>query len=426
MGQTPDVAPARSGPVRHFSAGPPPTVTRSTQSLTQDFIDLSFRLESGKRLSHFSRYETPIRVYAPSTASPILLKDLSSLLQRLRSEAKIDIRRVADKARANLFIEPLGARIVKRYFGNAACLVAPNETSWASYKAKGGAGPQVWQALRERRSMAIFLPKSAAPQEIRDCLHEEIAQAIGPVNDLYRLSDSVFNDDNVNVVLTATDMLFLRAYYAPELKTGMSQDAVARRLSQIFGRINPKKKTASATSSHLFSAHWKSTIERALRPGLAINPRINAARQAVNIAQNAGYNDARLGFSYYAYARLMSQRSPREAHAILVTAQSRLKGRPEFKLHLALIELELAKFALAQGGFQRVDRLTRQIGPVFQTHQNAAALSVALYLRAEALNAMGQTEQARKLRLEASSWGRYGLTNPTATLRSIRDLASAS
>jgi len=34
-----------------------------------------------------------------------------------------------------------------------------------------------------------------SPQEVRDCLHEELAQALGPLNDLYRLPDSVFNDD---------------------------------------------------------------------------------------------------------------------------------------------------------------------------------------------------------------------------------------
>ena len=52
--------------------------------------------------------------------------------------------------------------------------------------------------------MAVFLPGDVSPQEIRDCLHEELAQALGPVNDLYRLTDSVFNDDNFNTVLTAS------------------------------------------------------------------------------------------------------------------------------------------------------------------------------------------------------------------------------
>ena len=61
---------------------------------------------------------------------------------------------------------------------------------------------------------------------MRDCLHEELAQALGPLNDLYHLPDSVFNDDNIHTVLTGFDMLILRAAYAPELRTGMTREQV--------------------------------------------------------------------------------------------------------------------------------------------------------------------------------------------------------
>ncbi len=73
--------------------------------------------------------------------------------------------------------------------------------------------------------MAIFLPGDVSPQETRDCLHEEMAQALGPLNDLYRLGDSVFNDDNFHTVLTGFDMLVLRTYYAPDLRSGMTARA---------------------------------------------------------------------------------------------------------------------------------------------------------------------------------------------------------
>lgn len=46
----------------------------------------------------------------------------------------------------------------------------------------------------------MFIPNDTSAQEIRDCLNEELAQALGPLNDLYRLSDSVFNDDNMHTV----------------------------------------------------------------------------------------------------------------------------------------------------------------------------------------------------------------------------------
>lgn len=69
-----------------------------------------------------------------------------------------------------------------------------------------------WTKLERRDRAAVFVRFDVAPQEIRDCLHEELAQALGPLKDLYRLSDSVSNDDNIHAVLTSFDMLILRAY----------------------------------------------------------------------------------------------------------------------------------------------------------------------------------------------------------------------
>ena len=74
---------------------------------------------------------------------------------------------------------------------------------------------------------------------MRDCLHEELAQALGPLNDLYRLSDSVFNDDNMHTVLTGFDMLILRVFYSPALRSGMTRAEVAARLPAILAQLNP-------------------------------------------------------------------------------------------------------------------------------------------------------------------------------------------
>ena len=57
-----------------------------------------------------------------------------------------------------------------------------------------------------RKRVAIFIPVDISFQDVRDCLHEELAQALGPLNDLYRVSDSVYNDDNFHIILTSYDM----------------------------------------------------------------------------------------------------------------------------------------------------------------------------------------------------------------------------
>ena len=85
--------------------------------------------------------------------------------------------------------------------------------------------------------VSLFIPSDASPQEIRDCLHGE--RGAGPLNDLYRLPNSVFNDDNIHTILTDFDMMVLRATYAPELRSGMTRAEVAARLPAILRRINP-------------------------------------------------------------------------------------------------------------------------------------------------------------------------------------------
>lgn len=75
---------------------------------------------------------------------------------------------------------------------------------------------------------------------MRDCLHEEITQALGPANDLYRLPDTIWNDDNLHGVATPFDMLILRVLYQPELHSGMTRAQAAAVLPKVFARENPR------------------------------------------------------------------------------------------------------------------------------------------------------------------------------------------
>ncbi len=127
-----------------------------------------------------------------------------------------------------------------------------------------------------------------APQEVRDCLHEELAQALGPLNDLYRLPDSVFNDDNVHTVLTGFDMLILRAYYAPDLHTGMTRGQVAARLPAILRASTRQATGAPRAWTPAHPARWIHAIQTALGPGAHPAQRRAAARQALQIAKSIG------------------------------------------------------------------------------------------------------------------------------------------
>lgn len=56
----------------------------------------------------------------------------------------------------------------------------------------------------------------------RSCLHEEIVQGFGLINDSPRARPSIFNDDEEYALLTRQDELMLRILYDPRLSPGMT------------------------------------------------------------------------------------------------------------------------------------------------------------------------------------------------------------
>ena len=246
-------------PAKSFASGAPERPQRSNVEMAADFLSLSFRLEGGSPLPVFTRFEGPITVRVTGAPPASLQPDLSRLLNRLRREAAIPISQT-NSAGAQITIEAVSRKQIRKLLPKAACFVAPNVSSLDEYARHRRKPRTDWTLLRDRKQLAIFLPNDASPQETRDCLHEELAQAIGPLNDLYRLPDSVFNDDNVHTVLTGFDMLILRAYYAPELRNGMSEAQVRKALPGILARINPAgnrpvRQNASPTPACLEPRH---------------------------------------------------------------------------------------------------------------------------------------------------------------------------
>ncbi len=110
----------------------------------------------------------------------------------------------------------------------AACFVVPNISQISDYRSAKRDSITAWIGLKTKTKAAILLPNDTSPHEVSACLHEELAQTLRPLNDLYRLPDQVFNNDNVHTVLTSFGMLTQRTHYPPELHSGMSRRATRR------------------------------------------------------------------------------------------------------------------------------------------------------------------------------------------------------
>jgi len=422
------VLPSSLPPMKAFASSRTETPTRPNSEIASDFLDLSFMLESGRSLPVLSRFEGPVTLAVRGPATAATEADLDRLIDRLRAEAGIDIRRATGTgggaAPASITVEVIEKRELQRLVPHAACFVAPNVSSWDEYRLSRRSGRTDWTRLTTRERMAVFLPGDVSPQEIRDCLHEEIAQALGPVNDLYRLPDSVFNDDNFHTVLTGFDMLILRAYYAPELASGMTRDAVAARLPALLARLNPAGGDGTPHPQSQTPEAWKMAIETALSGTGTSAARRVAAQRAVDLARANAWHDTRLAFSLFAQGRLNLGVNSDIALAAFREAEAIYEARPATRLQAAHMGVQLAAHALAMGNAETAIRITESHLPAVMRAENAALLATLLMIKAEALNHLGRDGEAQLVRLDSLGWARYGFGSDAEVSARLHEIAA--
>ncbi len=381
---------------------------RSNSEIARDFLDLEFRMESGRALPSFSRFEGTITVAMIGDVPPTASGDLSRLINRFRSEAGIDIRAAAAGENPSVTIDFQSRAKMQRVVPMAACFVVPRVQSFAEYKAKRNTEAVDWTTLTQRQHVAIFVPSDTSPQEVRDCLHEELAQAMGPLNDLYHLPDSVFNDDNFNTVLTGFDMLILRMHYAPEMRSGMNEAEAAKHLPRLLAALNPAGEGRRGEAHQIAPRSWVAAVEGAFGPRASAAARISSADRMLSIAMAQGWNDGRLAFSYYAKGRGLTATDPAQAVQNFSEAGRIYRGIPGAAVHAAHVDMQLAALALSSGQNDQAIQFANRAIPVVKRAENAALLATLMLIKAEALENQGQAAQAQALRLDSLGWARYG------------------
>ncbi len=391
-----------------FGSSPAPSAVRANAELLRTFLDLEFRMESGRALPVLTRFEGPITVRLIGDVPDSARADLAQLLHRFRSEAGLNIREADPSVPASINIDFQPRSEMARVVPMAACFVVPRLTSFAEYKAQRNSPSVDWTTMTSRETVAVFVPADTSAQEVRDCLHEEVAQAMGPLNDLYHLPDSVFNDDNFNTVLTSFDMMMLKIHYSAELKSGMNEAEVAARLPAILARVNPRGQGIAGHAQRIAPRAWVAAVEQSFGVGGTPGSRAQAAEHMLNIAMAQGWRDSRLGFSYYAKGRALSASQPAEAVAAFAEAAKIYRAIPGASVQAAHVDMQLAAIALASGQPGQAQAFADRAIPVAQKAQNASLLATLLLIKAEALENAGQSAAARAVRLDSSRWSRYG------------------
>lgn len=426
-----DAAPAALPPAPLYRPGPPQPlpVMRANAELVHDFLELGFYMESGREIPFFSRFEGPVRVLVRNAPNAQAELDLDRLLARLRAEAGIDIARAAPGAppAGNLItVDFVPRAVMQQAVPAAACFVVPNVTGWEEFVANRRSPLIDWTQVVVRSRVAVFVPADTTGQEIRDCLHEELAQALGPLNDLYRLPDSVFNDDNFQTTLTGFDMLILRAWYAPELRPGMTRDEVAVRLPAVMNRLNPAGRRFVGALPEPTPRDWVQAVEQALAGTQGLGQRRAGAERALAIARARGWRDARLALSLMLTARLAPREQGEAALSALLQAAEIYRRLPGGEVHAAHIDLQLAVQALAAGQFPVVLDLTARALPLARRTENAAFEATLAFLRAEALAQLGRVDEAERLVRATRPAAIYGFGSEAAVAARLEEVTRIS
>lgn len=235
----------------------------SGQGLAQLFTQLTHGVERDIARPHLVRYETPVTIALEGPGADGYERFVSDYADRLRRNSGVDIG-LGGRA-ANLHVRFVG----QGFFSvapNVACLVAPGNVRWQEL----AANPRRYDIhatarMTSMEHMTVFIPASSPRRRTESCLLEEIAQALGPANDLRRFGDTIFNDDDVHMWPTEFDYLMLRVLYSPELRTGMSRAESEQAALRVIERVAGQSRTAVAAGQDEVSARESARVKAPVR-----------------------------------------------------------------------------------------------------------------------------------------------------------------
>lgn len=404
------------GPPRAFAPA------RSNAQIAQDILELGFRLESGREIPQFSRFAGPVTLSLHGPAPPLGIPETDRLITRLQREAGLDIRRV--DGQGQIVVEFVPRTDLRRAVPNAACFVLPNITSWDEFRANPRAPELDWTRVVRRDRALVIVPADSTVQDMRDCLHEEIAQALGPLNDLFRIGETVWNDDNFQTALTGFDMLVLRVWNDPALQPGMTRAEVAERLPALLARHNPSGANTTVELDKIPTPmEWTRAIEAALG-ATSRHASFRDARRALAIALDQRWQDERLAFSLFLSARFAPPEDGPQALEAMILAARIYDIRPGADVHRAHVHLHLTAQALAAGQHDLVLQLTDSAMTVARRTENGALLASLMLLRAQSLEHLGQRQKAEGLRRDSVPFALYGFGSEQAADNRREEIAT--
>lgn len=376
-------------------------------SLVADFVDLQFQTEWGGGHERLLRWDGPVTVALEGEELSAYRDDVEALLSQLNAAAPgLGATIVAD--RADITIRTAPRDDMKATADTALCFFAPVDMDWEAYKAADAVGEAGWDGIERLEKITIFIPEHAAPHVFRICFVEEIMQALGPGNDLYRLEDSGFNDDEVHIAPTAFDLLMIRTLYNGELRPGMTEpEARAAAREVLAGEIDPsvarvtRERTEFDEDFQLY--HYFADVRGDPKERRELLDLANRA------AEHFAPTDHRIGEALRAEAYFASER--RDDRAAVGFARAAVahfeRTLPPSSARLARTRADLGLFLVLDGEFEEAAAVLADAEPWLAAHGKEDDLASVLRLRAIALAQMGEAAEAQRTARRALAWAAY-------------------
>jgi hypothetical protein len=204
-----------------------------------EIIDGFYRIVFGAEfhvsgsVDRIRKYEKPVRVLADSRAKPDRRKQVENVVDDIRSKIRhLDIAMADSSKEANITVTLVRDRdiekTIRKFYGReqAARIVKSLEPQCLS-------GFRKDELFRIERSDVIVVV-DAGEFIFRDCIYEELLQALGPINDDDDLPWTMFNDEVQMGFFGIYDQYLLNILYDPRIRAGMTKDQVKELLPQIL------------------------------------------------------------------------------------------------------------------------------------------------------------------------------------------------
>jgi len=381
-------------------------------SLARLFTLLSHDVEWGARRRHLMRYEAPVSVRLEGPGAEDHFPFIDRFLAQLERDSGLAIARAAGPA--NLHIRLVGGARFDALLPTAYCVVAQGDLNWEVFAANPSRhGARALLAAARLEQTTIFIPQTAPPYLVRNCLLEEIPQALGLANDLYGLGPSIFNDDAAHLWPTKLDYLMLRVLYTPEMVTGLDRRETERRALAVLNRINPAGINAPPLPllRQRSLGDWPELIQKVFSRGASEREVRDYAQKALTIVEAYAPMSAQHCHTLITAGRVLSRPEPERALELLDLAQRVCDlAHGVSDIRHARIKLESACALLRLERFDEAIAVTEAIWPVLAAHGQDERLAALYTMQSEALAATepGSARTASVARL-AAEWNAYAL-----------------